>query len=157
MSSATTPIRRSRSAATVRSTCRWWRATTKGKKLERHTVKVTAQGTSKVLDVPDHVKFGRQPFETFETRTFRVKNTTEHTITLRSSPGLPDDFSHLIFSTCGLGDKVLAPHESCTHVIGFRPTPFFAGLETATVMLEAFGPSGLLWQERTVEITGRGV
>ena len=129
-----------------------------GKKLERHTVKVTARGTSKVLDVDPHsVKFGRQPFDTFETRTFRVKNTTEHTITLTSSAGLPDDFSHLIFSTCGLGDKVLAPRESCTHVIGFRPTLYFAGLERATVLLEARGPSGLLWQERLVEITGRGV
>jgi len=77
-------------------------------------------------------------------------------VTLTSSPGLPDDFSHLIFSTCGLSDKVLAPRESCTHVIGFRPTPYFAGLETATVLLEARGPSGLLWQERLVEVTGRG-
>jgi hypothetical protein len=128
-----------------------------GTTLERQTVRVTARGTSVVLDAPDGVTFGRQAFETFETRTFTVSNTTEHTITLRSSPGLPDDFSHLIDSTCGLGDKVLAPHESCTHVIGFRPTPFFAGLETATVLLEAFGPSGLLWEERTVVITGRGV
>ena len=129
----------------------------KGKKLERHTVKATARGTSRVLDAPSHVAFGRQPFETFETRTFRVKNTTEHTITLNSSPGLPDDFSHLIFSTCGLDDKVLAPRESCTHVIGFRPTPFFAGTETATVALIARGPSGLVWEERTVRLTGRGV
>ena len=127
-----------------------------GKKLERHTVKVTARGTSKVLDAPNHVSFGKQRFETFETRTFRVKNTTEHTITLTSSPGLPDDFSHLIDSTCGLGDRTLAPRESCTHVIGFRPTEFFAGLERATVVLEARGPSGLLWQTRTVELTGRG-
>jgi hypothetical protein len=78
-------------------------------------------------------------------------------VTLRSSPGLPDDFSHLIDSTCGLGDRVLAPRETCTHVVGFRPTPFFAGLETATVFLEALGPSGSVWQERTVVITGRGV
>lgn len=129
-----------------------------GKKLERHTVKVAGRGTSDVLDVdPDRVKFGKQRFETLKTRTFRVKNVTEHTVTLTSSPGLPDDFSHLIFSTCGLGDKALAPRESCTHVIGFRPTPYFAGVETATVLLEVRGPSGLLWHERTVEITGRGV
>ena len=128
----------------------------KGKKLERHTVKVTARGTSRVLDAPSHVAFGKQAFETFETRTFRVKNTTEHTITLNSSPGLPDDFSHLIDSTCRLDDKVLAPRESCTHMIGFRPTPFFAGLETATVVLTARGPSGLVWEERTVRLTGRG-
>jgi hypothetical protein len=110
-----------------------------------------------VLDAPDRVKFGRQPFDTLETRTFKVKNTTEHTITLTTDAGLPDDFSHLIFSTCGLGDHVLAPHETCTEVVGFRPTPYFAGLETATIVLTARGPSGLVWQTRTVEITGRGV
>jgi hypothetical protein len=112
----------------------------------------------RTLDVDPHqVKFGKQPFETFETRTFRVTNTTEHTVTLTSDAGLPDDFSHLIDSTCGLGDRWLAPRESCTHVIGFRPTPFFAGLETATVVLTARGPGGSVWQERTVEITGRGI
>jgi hypothetical protein len=76
---------------------------------------------------------------------------------LTTDAGLPDDFSHLIFSTCGLGDHVLAPHETCTEVVGFRPTPYFAGLETATIVLTARGPSGLVWQTRTVEITGRGV
>jgi hypothetical protein len=113
---------------------------------------------NRTIDVNPHaVKFGKQPFETFETREFRVKNVSGDTITLNSSPGLPDDFSHLIDSTCGLDDKVLAPRESCTHVIGFRPTPFFAGLETATVLLIARGPDGTVLQELTVEITGRGV
>jgi hypothetical protein len=55
------------------------------------------------------------------------------------------------------GRQGLAPGESCTHVIGFRPTPFFAGLETATVTLIARGPGGTVWQELTVQITGRGI
>ena len=129
---------------------------TTGNELDRRTVPVTAQGTDRVLDAPDSVTFGRQRFNTFETRTFNVTNTTEHTITLTTDIGLPDDFSHLIDSTCGLGDHVLGPHETCTEVIGFRPTPFFAGLETATVVLTARGESGLVWQTRTVTITGRG-
>ena len=128
-----------------------------GKTLDSRTVEVTAEGTDRVLDAPDTVTFGRQRFETFETRTFTVANTTEHAITLTTDAGLPDDFSHLIFSTCGLGDHALAPFETCTEVIGFRPTPFFAGLETATVVLTARGPSGLVWETRTVTITGRGV
>ena len=127
-----------------------------GKELQSRGVSVTAEGTDRVLDAPDVVTFGRQKFETLETRTFTVTNTTEHPITLTTDAGLPDDFSHLIFSTCGLGDHPLGPHESCTEVIGFRPTPFFAGLETATIVLTARGPSGLVWETRTVSITGRG-
>jgi hypothetical protein len=112
-----------------------------------------------VLDVdPSSVSFGDQPFETFETRTFTVTNIWSHTISLTSDAGLPDDFSHLIDSTCGLGDRTLAPGESCTHVVGFRPTEYFAGLETATVVLTARDQAtGTLLVTRTVEITGTGV
>jgi hypothetical protein len=127
-----------------------------GTSLDSRTVTVTAQGTDRVLVAPDQVTFGRQRFETFETRTFSVENTTERTVTLTTDIGLPDDFSHLIFSTCGLGDNVLAPHERCAEVVGFRPTPFFAGLETATIVLTARGSTGLVWEVRTVVITGRG-
>ena len=108
--------------------------------VDTKTVVVTATpvAPADVLDVdPSSVSFGDQPFETFETRTFTVTNVWSHTISLTSDAGLPDDFSHLIDSTCGLSDKTLAPGESCTHVVGFRPTPFFEGVETATVVLTA--------------------
>ena len=125
------------------------------------TVVVTATpvAPADVLDVdPSSVSFGDQPFETFETRTFTVTNSWSHSITLTSDAGLPDDFSHLIFSTCGLGDRALAAGESCTHVVGFRPTPFFEGIETATVVLTARDQAtGTLLGSETVEITGRGV
>jgi hypothetical protein len=42
-------------------------------------------------------------------------------------------------------------------VIGFRPTPFFAGLETASVKVTAHDLAGNLRFEGVVEITGRGV
>jgi hypothetical protein len=136
-------------------------ARAKGRVVESETVVVTAKPVppAEVLDVdPASVTFGEQPFETFETRSFTVTNVWSHAITLTSDAGLPDDFSHLIDSTCGLGDHQLAPEESCTHVVGFRPTPFFAGLETATVVLTARDQAtGTFLVSRTVEITGTGV
>jgi hypothetical protein len=133
----------------------------KGRIAATKTVVVTATPVPppEVLGVdPGSVSFGDQPFETFETRSFTVTNIWSHAITLTSDAGLPDDFSHLIDSTCGLGEKTLAPGESCTHVVGFRPTEFFAGLETATVVLTARDQgTGTLLVTRTVEITGTGV
>jgi hypothetical protein len=118
----------------------------------------TASAAKPVLDVdPNRVRFGNQAFETFETRTLTVANTSTETLILTSDAGLPDDFSHLIDSTCGLGDKVLAAGESCTHVVGFRPTPFFAGRETATLVLTVRDQAGTVIDQLTVEITGRGV
>jgi hypothetical protein len=131
------------------------------KPIATKTVVVTATPVppAEVLDVsPSSVSFGDQPFETFETRSFTVTNIWSHTIQLTSDPGLPDDFSHLIDSTCGIGDRTLTAGESCTHVVGFRPTEFFAGLETANVWLTARDqPTGTLLQTRTIEITGTGV
>jgi hypothetical protein len=132
-----------------------------GKAVATQTVVVTATPVppAEVLDVdPSSVNFGDQAFETFEMRSFTVTNVWSHPITLTSDAGLPDDFSHLIYSTCGLGNRTLAAGESCTHVVGFRPTEFFAGLETATVVLTARDqPTGTLLVTRTVEITGTGV
>jgi hypothetical protein len=118
----------------------------------------TATAAKPVLDVrPNQMRFGNQPYETLETRTVTVTNRSSSTIVLTSDAGLPDDFSHLIDSTCGLGDKVLAPRESCTHVIGFRPTPFFGGPESATLVLTARDETGVVVDQLTVLITGRGV
>jgi hypothetical protein len=112
----------------------------------------------RTLDVdPHHVKFGKQPFETLETRTFTVTNKSYEPLVITAEPQLPDDFSHLIDSTCILGDTELAPGESCTTVVGFRPTLYFAGLETASVRITARNLAGSLLFETIVEITGRGV
>jgi hypothetical protein len=106
---------------------------------------------------PDSLSFGEQPYETFETRTLTVTNVASQGISLTSDAGLPDDFSHLIDSTCGLGERALAPGESCTHVIGFRPTPFFGGPQTATLVLTARDGAGATITQVTVPITGTGV
>jgi len=117
-----------------------------------------ASAAKPVLDVrPNQVRFGHQPYDTFEMRTATVTNRSSSTIVLRSDPGLPDDFSHLIYSTCGLSDRVLAPRESCTHVVGFRPTPYFGGPETATLLLTALDEAGTVVDQLTVLITGTGV
>jgi hypothetical protein len=117
-----------------------------------------ASAAKPVLDVrPNQVRFGHQPYDTFEMRSATVTNRSSSTILLTSDAGLPDDFSHLIYSTCGLGDKVLAPRESCTHVVGFRPTPYFGGFETATLVLTARDETGTVIDQLTVLITGTGV
>ena len=68
-----------------------------------------------------------------------------------------DDFSPgQIESTCTLGDTLLPAGESCTHVIGFRPSLFFAGRETAFLNVTARDAWGILLFERTVKLSGTG-
>ena len=98
-----------------------------GKVLQRRTVEVTGQAVSPISIDPERMRFGSQPFETFATRTVTIKNKTAIPLLVTVDAQLPDDFSDLIASTCVLGDTVLAAGDRCTHVVGFRPTPFFGG------------------------------
>ncbi len=69
-----------------------------------------------------------------------------------------DDFSPgQIESTCTLGDTLLPPGESCQHVVGFRPSSFFAGRETALLLVAASDESGTVLFERSVTLTATGV
>ncbi len=105
-------------------------ARVKGKIVATKTVVVTATpvAPAEVLDVdPSSVSFGDQPFETLETRSFTVTNVWSHTIGLTSDAGLPDDFSHLIFSTCGLGDRTLAPGRAAPTSSASAPRPTSRG------------------------------
>src|SRR5262245_576221 len=96
-------------------------------------VAITAPGAASaagpVLKLrPAEVRYGSQPFESFTKKSFEIENRTSEwlRITLESVV-MPDDFSPgQVESTCGLGDTWLAPHETCFHAVGFRPTPFFA-------------------------------
>jgi phage terminase large subunit-like protein len=128
-----------------------------GRTLESRNVVVTARAVSPISIDPDRVQFGKQPFETLETRSFTVTNRADEPLVVTIEPQLPDDFSHLIDSTCILGDTELEPGESCTTVVGFRPTLFFAGLETASVRVTARDLVGALRFEGIVEIAGQGV
>lgn len=116
----------------------------------------------RALDVsPTHVEFGEQPFHTFTTKAFTVENVGKKTIAVSVETGsVPDDFSPgQPESTCApVGSTMLAGGQSCTYVVGFRPTPYFEGIETATVVLTARDQAtGTLLVAGTVEITGRGV
>ncbi len=135
-----------------------WRICVVAAALAALTMTSTASAAKPELDTrPNQVRFGSQPYETFETRTVTVVNKSSRPVALTSDAGLPDDFSHLIDSTCGLGDRMLASRETCTHVVGFRPTPFFGGVETATLVLTARDASGTEIDQLTVLITGRGI
>jgi hypothetical protein len=110
---------------------------------------------------PTQVKFGKQPFESFTKKSFSVTNKSSENVVVTIEPvRVPDDFSPgQIESTCPLAftETVLAPGETCTHVIGFRPTEFFAGPELAILRVVVRDEAGNVLYTRDVEITGRGV
>src|SRR5262245_53235350 len=109
---------------------------------------------------PAEVRYGSQPFESFTKKSFEIENRTSEwlRITLESVV-MPDDFSpgQTPDSTCELGDTWLAPQETCVHVIGFRPTPFFAGTETAQMRVSAHDEAETLRFEQIVGLVGAGV
>jgi hypothetical protein len=121
-----------------------------------------ASAVRPALDIdPAHVKFGKQQFESFTKKSLTVTNQTSETLVVSiEQVRVPDDFSPgQIESTCTLAftDTVLEPGETCTHVIGFRPTPFFAGCELAILRVTARDEAGNLLYTRDVRITGRGI
>lgn len=109
--------------------------------------------------VPTHVRFGRQVFESNTLAAF--------TITNRSAQGLVvtidqievgDDFSAgQIESTCTLGDTWLPGGASCSHLVGFRPSEFFAGRESALLRVTARDEAGAILFEREVRLSGTGI
>jgi hypothetical protein len=118
-----------------------------------------ASAASPVLGIhPKQVNYGTKPYESLTVKTFAVTNNSSQTLVVTTEQArFPDDFSYLIDSTCGLGDITLAAKESCTVVVGFRPTPFFAGLEEALIRVTARDSAGTLLFDSTVSLTGRGI
>jgi hypothetical protein len=119
-----------------------------------------ASAAQPVLRVhPTDVRFGRQAFESFATRSFTIQNRSAQWLRITlGSIQMPDDFSPgQIESSCALGDTWLGPGQRCTHVIGFRPTPYFAGHETASMRVTAHDEAGTRRFERLVRISGQGV
>src|SRR5262245_21357255 len=94
-----------------------------------------AVATPPPVDVqPTHVQFGHQPFESETKLSFTVTNRGGETVQVSiEQVAVGDDFSPgQIESTCPLTDtSSLPPGASCTHVVGFRPSRFFGGHETA--------------------------
>ena len=120
-----------------------------------------ALGDGAVLRVTPHkLRFGKQPYGSFTTRTVTIANASERTLIVTVSDQSPDDFSPgQPGSTCLLSYtvNVLGAGESCTMIIGFQPAPEFGGRETATLSISAASVNGKVLQTRVVNIVGTGV
>ncbi|MGH3140547.1 MAG: hypothetical protein ACRDQE_12505 [Gaiellales bacterium] len=117
-----------------------------------------AQAGGSILTVsPHHLKFGRQPFGSFTTRTVHIANRSSRTLVVTIADQSPDDFSPgQPESTCFLSYtvNVLEPGDRCTMIIGFEPSAFFAGPESASLTVTAASTGGKILRTRHVRITG---
>ena len=107
---------------------------------------------------PTHVHFGNQHFGTFTKQSFTVTNKSDATVMISiESIVMGDDFSPgQVESTCPLTDSSpLAPGQSCTQVVGFQPSEFFAGREAALMRVIVRDVSGNLLETRDVKLSGR--
>ena len=107
---------------------------------------------------PLHVRFGRQPFESETKRSFTITNSSDETLLVTvEQVQVGDDFSPgQIESTCALGDTLLRPEQSCTHVVGFRPSEFFCCHETAIMRVVARDDEGDVVYDKPVKLSGSG-
>ena len=124
-------------------------------------VPTAAQAGGAILKVtPHHLKFGRQPYGSFTTRTVRIVNRSSRTLVVTIADQSPDDFSPgQPDSTCFLSYTVniLRPGDRCTMIIGFQPAPEFGGRESASLTVTAATTEGKILRTRHVRITGVGV
>src|SRR5688500_13698093 len=117
----------------------------------------------RTLDVsPTHLEFGEQPFHTFTTKPFTVKNVGKKPIAVSVETGsVPDDFSPgQPDSTCATVDPTaLAPGESCTHVVGYYADPAgpFLGDRRIELRVVARSTKGKTVDTRTVVVTATPV
>jgi hypothetical protein len=136
-----------------------------GAVLDVEDVRVTGRGVlpahPRLLDVdPSRVRFGEQPFGSFTKKTVTLTNESRKTLRVSIDAWAPDDISPgQPESTCPLSHtlNVLAPGESCTHVIGYQPSEFFQDEQTAQLNIRVFSESGEVLETHQVKITGQGV
>lgn len=107
---------------------------------------------------PRHVRFGRQPYESNTLRSFKIKNRSSRTLLVTiEQVRVGDDFSPgQVQSTCALGDTLLAPGQVCEQVVGFRPSEFFGGHETALMRVIARDGAGRVRYDKLVRLSGTG-
>jgi hypothetical protein len=114
-----------------------------------------------LLDVsPNHLRFGRQAYDSSITKTVTISNSSSETLLVSLETQVPDDFNPgQLESTCvlSLTTNVLEPGESCTHVIGFWPSRVFQGRETGQLVVRVVDESGTVLESHTVKISGTGV
>jgi hypothetical protein len=120
----------------------------------------SASTTALRLD-PRHLSFGKQVFDSFTVRTVTITNVGPTPVLIGYEDiQVPDDFSPgQPESTCPIPDQtLLAPGASCTQVVGFSPSSFFAGHESAAIRVTARDPgSGQLLDSTILMIAGKAV
>ena len=92
-----------------------------------------------VLDISPHqLKFGKHPFgsSVFETVTLTNTGSTSVLVDIETLD-VPDDFSPgQPDSTCTIPEeKLLAPGESCTHIVGWLSEAIFPGRRVAFLLV----------------------
>jgi hypothetical protein len=109
--------------------------------------------------VPTHVRFGEQPLESNTPGSFTITNQSSRALLVSiDQVEVGDDFSPgQTASTCALGETLLPAGQSCTHVVGFRPSLFFAGCETAWLRVTVRDEWERVLFERLVKLSGTGV
>jgi hypothetical protein len=118
---------------------------------------------NRTLDVdPHHLRFGNVPFNSFVKKTVTITNVSSQPFAVSVEPGfVPDDFSPgQPESTCPLTEPtILAPGQSCTHVVGYYadPAPPFLGHRRIELNVVARDASGQSLASRTVIVTARGI
>jgi hypothetical protein len=121
-----------------------------------------AGAAGSVLDISQtNVKFGKQPFGSlhFETITFTNTGTTPVLVDIETEE-MPDDFSPgQPESTCPLPeDTLLAPGETCTHIVAWQPESIFPGQRSATLSVRVRdATTGAVIETRRIRLSGRAV
>ena len=107
---------------------------------------------------PTHVRFGRHPFESNTLRSFHIENRSSEALLITiEQVRVGDDFSPgQTSSTCPLGESLLPAGEVCEQVIGFRPSEFFGGHETAEMRVIARDLQGTEVASQRVRLSGTG-
>ena len=115
---------------------------------------------AQALDVsPAFLKFGKQPFGSFPMKSFAFTNTTSGSLVVSvEEVDVPDPFSPgLEGSTCGLGDTLLGPGESCALVVGFISNEAFPGRWAGSLRITARDEAGTVVFSRLVKMSGTAV
>lgn len=122
-------------------------------------VKLSGTGVLELAVIPTHVPFGRRPFESNTLGSFTITNQSSQPLAVTIdqvdvgddfSPGQPE-------STCAPGETLLPAGQSCTHVVGFRPSLFSAGCDTAWLQVTVRDEWERVLFERLVKLSGTGV
>jgi len=135
-----------------------------GAVLDEEYVSITGRGVlpwrPRILAVSRKwMNFGERPFGSFTKKTVTFTNKSSETVHVSVNASAPDDISPgQPESTCPLSLTLLAPGQSCTHVVGYQPSEFFQDRQAAQLNIRVYDPeSGEVLEVHEVNIRGQGV